>query len=280
MPELPEVETVCRGLAERLVGKRLTAVLQRRADLRFPFPTDFATRLHGRRVERIDRRAKYILAQLDDGMIWLTHLGMSGRLILQQGTPADPAVHDHLVLEVEDGWTVTYNDVRRFGFMDLFAGFESDAHPALAALGPEPLGNRFNADVLRAGLSGRRTSIKAALLDQHVVAGLGNIYVCEALFRSGLAPTRAACELTEAEADRLVTVIRDVLTEAIAAGGSSLRDYVQTTGELGYFQHSFKVYGREGEACPGCDCDPAVTGGVQRLVQSGRSTFHCPRRQR
>lgn len=281
MPELPEVETVRRGLAMRLEGRVLKAVRQYRPDLRFPFPKDFAARLTGRRVAALDRRAKYLLIRLDDGQVWLTHLGMSGTMIVREGPPADPrAPHDHLVVETEDGWTVTYNDVRRFGFMDLIPEEELEAHPMLASLGPEPLGNSFNAEALSAALEGKITPIKSALLDQTVVAGLGNIYVCEALFRSGISPKRLAHTVAGKRAERLAPVIRDVLAEAIEAGGSTLRDFKASDGELGYFQHSFKVYGREGMACEGCDCDLSRTGGIQRIVQSGRSTFYCPRKQR
>lgn len=281
MPELPEVETVRRGLAMRLEGRVLARVHQYRPDLRFPLPPDFAARLTGRRVVSLDRRAKYILAHLDDGMVWMTHLGMSGSMVLREAPlPAARAPHDHLVFETDDGWTVTYNDVRRFGFMDLFPESGVESHPMLSCLGPEPLGNGFNAAVLTEALKGKQTPIKAALLDQRVVAGLGNIYVCEALFRAGISPTRLADTVAGKRAERLVPVIREVLAEAIAAGGSSLRDYVQSDGELGYFQHSFKVYGREGQPCEGCDCDLSRTGGIQRIVQSGRSTFYCPRKQK
>lgn len=278
MPELPEVETVRAGLAPRLEGRVLVRVDQHRPDLRFPFPPDFAARLKGRRVVTLGRRAKYILARLDDGNIWMVHLGMTGTMVVRHGPPGPPAAHDHLVIGTDEGWTVTYNDARRFGYMDLFPEDAIDRHPALAALGPEPLGNGFNAATLAAKLAGRNTPIKAALLDQTVVAGLGNIYVCEALFRAGISPRRSAHTVTGARAERLVAAIRAVLAEAIAAGGSTLRDFVQSSGELGYFQHSFKVYGREGEPCPGCDCGRA--GGIARIVQSGRSTFFCAHRQR
>ncbi|WP_114395452.1 bifunctional DNA-formamidopyrimidine glycosylase/DNA-(apurinic or apyrimidinic site) lyase [Oleisolibacter albus] len=280
MPELPEVETVRRGLAMKLEGRVLKRVRQYRPDLRFPLPADFATRMTGRRVLSLDRRAKYILARLDDGMVWMTHLGMSGSMVVKPGPAGTPAPHDHLVFETDDGWVVTYNDVRRFGFMDLIDEDRLDSHPLLASLGPEPLGNGFNATQLSDRLAGKVTPIKAALLDQTVVAGLGNIYVCESLFRAGIDPTRPAQTVAGADAERLVPVIRQVLTEAIAAGGSTLRDFVQSDGELGYFQHSFTVYGREGQPCPGCTCDMEKTGGIARIVQSGRSTFYCPRRQR
>lgn len=280
MPELPEVETVCRGLALKMEGRRLARVTQRRADLRFPLPKRFAERLTGRAVERIRRRAKYILIHLDGGLVLLAHLGMSGSMVVREGPAGPPGPHDHIIFELDDGHVITFNDARRFGSMDLVEEAHLPRHKLLAELGPEPLGNEFNEAVLSERLAGRSTPIKAALLDQTVVAGLGNIYVCEALFRSGISPRRLAASVAGARSAKLVPAIRDVLTEAIAAGGSTLRDYVQSNGELGYFQHTFRVYGREGEACAGCTCDVAKTGGVQRLVQSGRSTFHCPRKQR
>ncbi|TWB54488.1 bifunctional DNA-formamidopyrimidine glycosylase/DNA-(apurinic or apyrimidinic site) lyase [Nitrospirillum viridazoti] len=285
MPELPEVETVARGLALKMEGRTLVRVAQHRPNLRTPFPPGFVQRLTGRRVVGIGRRAKYVLVHLDpvsgsgDDTL-LIHLGMSGSMVVSRGPAGAPGAHDHVVMETDDGAVVTFNDPRRFGLMDLIADGQVDSHPLLAKLGPEPLGNEFDADTLSARLAGKMTPIKAALLDQRVVAGLGNIYVCEALFRSGISPERSAASVAGKDAQRLVPAIRDVLTEAIAAGGSSLRDYVQSDGELGYFQHSFAVYGREGEACPGCDCDVARTGGVRRLVQAGRSSFFCARRQR
>ena len=276
MPELPEVETVCRGLAIRLEGRRLVRVEQNRPDLRVPLPPDFPKRLEGRRIERIRRRAKYILMDLDGPDLLVVHLGMSGRMCLGEGEAGPPGRHDHVRFFADDGTFVAYNDHRRFGLMNLVPADNVDAHPLFAGLGPEPLGNGFSADVLSAALAGRRTPIKAALLDQGVVAGLGNIYVCEALFRAGISPRRVAASVAGARAERLVPAIREVLAEAIAAGGSSLRDYVQADGELGYFQKQWAVYGREGEKCPGCDCDDAV----RRIVQAGRSTFFCGRRQR
>ncbi len=288
MPELPEVETVVRGLRPYLEGRRLTRVELRRAGLRLPFPENFAQRLQGRRVTRIGRRAKYILMHLDDGQVLLCHLGMSGRMTVSaaagdgagDGAGAPPGKHDHVILTTDEGCEVRFNDARRFGLMDLVSEAGLATHPLLAGLGPEPLGNDFNGPELARRLAGKRSPIKAALLDQRVVAGLGNIYVCESLFFAGLSPRRKAYTVQGGRAERLVHAVRDVLGRAIAAGGSSLRDYVQASGELGYFQHSWAVYGREGARCPGCDCDPATTGGVRRIVQSNRSTFYCAVRQR
>lgn len=279
MPELPEVETVRLGLAPVMEGKRIEAAAVNAAGLRWPFPPGMAGRLTGARVERLRRRSKYILADLSTGETLLIHLGMSGRMLMSGhmlGTffhdhPA-PQKHDHVVLTMEGGARVTFNDARRFGAMDLVATAQADAHPLLASLGPEPLGNGFDADKLATRLAGRRTPIKSALLDQRNVAGLGNIYVCEVLFRAGLHPQRLAGDLGADEVSRLVPIIREVLAEAIASGGSSLRDFRQADGELGYFQHAFRVYGREGENCtaPGC------AGRVHRIAQAGRSSFFCP----
>jgi formamidopyrimidine-DNA glycosylase len=280
MPELPEVETVIRGLRPRLEGHLLARVEQRRADLRFPLPANFAGRLQGRRVLRIARRAKYILAHLDDGQVLLCHLGMSGRMIVSNGEAAAPGPHDHIILTTDEGCEVRFNDTRRFGIMDLVGEDALATHRLLKDLGPEPLGNDFNGPELARRLAGKRCAIKAALMDQKVVAGLGNIYVCESLFFAGVSPRRLAYTVRGGRAERLVRAIRDVLTRAIEAGGSSLRDYVQASGELGYFQHHWAVYGRAGEACPDCVCDPAKTGGVRRIVQSNRATFYCPARQR
>lgn len=292
MPELPEVETVCRGLRPVLEGQVLAQVVQRRPDLRFPLPLGFARRLQGRRVARIARRAKYILMHIDPSAtrpedtrgvaeVLLVHLGMSGRMTLMPPGSNQPYLdHDHVVFVTGEGRQVRFNDARRFGFMDLFEASEMAAHPRLAGLGPEPLSDDFDGPALARALAGKATPIKAALLDQAVVAGLGNIYVSEALYAAGLSPKRLARTVQGARAARLAAAVKDVLTRAIAAGGSSLRDYVQASGELGYFQHAWAVYGKEGEACPACDCDPAGGGGIRRLVQSGRSTFYCPRRQR
>jgi formamidopyrimidine-DNA glycosylase len=269
-------------------GRVIAQADVRRPDLRWPLPEGMAARLTGQRVLRLRRRSKYILADLSSGETLIVHLGMSGRMLISvpDGVRAAPGIffhthpapekHDHVVLDMEDGTRITFNDARRFGAMDLVATEECDSHKMLAGLGPEPLGNAFSESYLVARLKDRATPIKSALLDQRTVAGLGNIYVCETLFRAGISPTRAAGRIAAARVAGLVPIIRKVLTEAIEAGGSSLRDYRQAGGELGYFQHAFRVYGREGGACttPGCD------GTVQRLVQSGRSSFYCARCQR
>jgi len=280
MPELPEVETVARGLRATLEGRAIVKVQQNRADLRIPFPTNLNKRLEGRRVTHIGRRAKYLLLTLDDGQILIVHLGMSGRFIIRHDPSLPLLPHDHLVLTADDGVVYVLNDPRRFGLVDMVAADKMDEHRLFAGLGPEPLGNAFNGASLAKAFAGKKTPVKAALLDQRVVAGLGNIYVCEALFRSGISPLRLAGTVKGAKAELLVRSIRQVLDLAIAAGGSSLKDFVHHDGELGYFQHSFTVYDREGKACPGCTCDVAKTGGIARIVQSGRSTFYCPRKQR
>lgn len=280
MPELPEVETVCRGLATVLEGRRLRRIIQRRPDLRFPLPAGFVGRLQGRRVDRVYRRAKYILMRLDDESVILGHLGMSGRMVVGAAPVTAFDLHDHVIFETDDGTAIRFNDARRFGFMHLVAAGELDRHPLLSGLGPEPLGNDFSGPVLAAALKGKKTSIKAALIDQRVVAGIGNIYASESLFHAGISPRRLARTVQGERAERLAAAIRHVLTDAIAAGGSSLRDFVQTNGELGYFQHRWAVYEREGRTCPGCDCGVYMVGGIRRIVQSGRSTFYCPRRQR
>jgi formamidopyrimidine-DNA glycosylase len=283
VPELPEVETVRRGLAPVMEGRLILEADVRRPDLRWPLPERMAERLLGQRVERLRRRSKYILADLSSGESLLIHLGMSGRMLVSGAMLGDfhfdhpaPAKHDHVVLDMEGGARITFNDARRFGAMDLVATEQAEAHWLLAGLGPEPLGNAFDEDYLVARLRGRNTPVKAALLDQRVVAGLGNIYVCEALFRSGISPRRKAGRIGEGRVRSLVPVIRQVLADAIEAGGSSLRDYRQADGELGYFQHTFRVYGREGEPCttPGC------SDMVERIVQSGRSSFYCASCQR
>lgn len=281
MPELPEVETVRRGLLPVLEGAVIARAEVNRPDLRWPLPAGMAARLTGARVTALRRRSKYILADLSTGETLLLHLGMSGRILVSGGHlgtfhhahPA-PEKHDHVVLHTGAGVRIAFNDARRFGAMDLMATQAEAAHPLLAGLGPEPLGNSFSEAYLAGRLAGKRTPVKAALLDQRIVAGLGNIYVSEALFRARISPRRLAGNLGPARIARLVPVIREVLGEAIAAGGSSLRDYRHTDGELGYFQHRFRVYDREGQPCPVCGT------AVSRIVQSGRSTFFCPSCQR
>ena len=282
MPELPEVETVRRGLLPALKGRRLTRVIARRPDLRFPLPDGFGQRLTGQRVEDIRRRAKFLLFDLappggtkNDGEVLIAHLGMSGSFRLGK-TAFAVEKHDHVLFEAEGGGHVHFNDPRRFGFMDITPAANLAAHPMLAKLGPEPLDGGFDGTVLAAALNGRKSPIKAALLDQKVVAGVGNIYACEALYRAGISPKRLAHTVQGARAGRLAAAIKVVLTAAIASGGSSLRDHIRPDGELGYFQHNFDVYGRTGEPCDGCDC----TDGIRQITQSGRSTFYCPRRQR
>ncbi len=280
MPELPEVETVRRGLAPVFEGAVIACVRLQRPDLRFPFPPDFSARLAGRRVLKLRRRAKYLIAELDDGASLVMHLGMSGSFRVDKeppiGEPYIPrgrnAAHDHVVFEFEGGARVTYNDPRRFGYMLLLRPGEMQNHPLFADLGVEPLGPQMTPDVLAKALQGRKTSLKAALLDQKNIAGLGNIYVCEALHRAKLSPMREAGSLNAAALARLAQAIKEVLTAAIEAGGSSLRDHRQTDGSLGYFQHNFRVYDREGEPCPRKGCK----GIVARATQGGRSTFFCP----
>ena len=283
MPELPEVETVRRGLAPAMEGQVIARAAVNRPDLRWPFPENMAARLTGARVTALRRRSKYILADLDTGETLIIHLGMSGRMLVS-GDPLGqfhhdhpaPAKHDHVVLDMENGARITFNDARRFGAMDLCATDALDTHWLIAKLGPEPLGNAFDEPHLIAALAGRNTPIKTALLDQRIVSGLGNIYVCEVLFRARISPKRKAGHLSQRRVASLVPIIRDVLSEAIAAGGSSLRDYRQADGELGYFQHVFRVYDREGEPCATPDC----TGTITRIVQGGRSSFYCPQCQR
>jgi formamidopyrimidine-DNA glycosylase len=279
MPELPEVETVMRGLQKRLEGHRIERAFVNRPDMRWPFPKGLVARLTGATVLGFRRRAKYILMRINDGDSVLIHLGMSGRIVLTPGTPNAKAAHEHLVLEMDDRWRVGFVDPRRFGSVDLVPTAAEDAHRLLAGMGPEPLADAFSPALLSEALRGKRTPIKAALLDQRIVAGLGNIYVCEALFRARISPMRLAYTVPGLRAARLVPAIKATLTEAVAAGGSSLRDYVQHDGELGYFQHAWKVYGREGELCEACPGRPGCTG-IRRIVQSGRSTFYCGRLQR
>jgi formamidopyrimidine-DNA glycosylase len=306
LPELPEVETVRRGLQPAMEGATILSAEARRKDLRFPFQADFVSRLQGQFVTGLGRRAKYLLADLGSGDVLLMHLGMSGSFRVlprndeQGGLQEQPGrfhhpkgkdeSHDHVVFHMSSGADIVFNDPRRFGYMKIIARSALADDPLMKGLGPEPLGNEFDAEMLARACANKKTSLKAALLDQRVVAGLGNIYVCEALFRAHLSPRRLAATLaTKAgqrkgvaggeptdHARRLVDAIHAVLNEAIKAGGSSLRDHRQTSGELGYFQHSFQVYDREGEPCRSEGCD----GIVKRFVQNGRSTFWCPKCQR
>jgi formamidopyrimidine-DNA glycosylase len=286
MPELPEVETVRRGLEPALRGARLSHVRQNRPDLRFPFPPDFVARLTGQRVEAVNRRAKYLLMPLSSGETWVTHLGMTGRFTLdgaQLGEFEEAAPiagkHEHLSLCAEGSGAVTrvgFADARRFGFMGLIPTGDVEAHPWVAGLGPEPLGNGFSAEHLLGRLKGRTQTIKVSLLDQRLVAGLGNIYVCEALWRAEISPTLRAGEVSRPRLERLAMAVREVLLEAIEAGGSTLRDFANADGGQGYFQHRFDVYGREGEPCRRSAAHPVI----RRIVQGGRSTFFCPVCQR
>jgi formamidopyrimidine-DNA glycosylase len=278
MPELPEVETVMRGLQACLQGHVIRHAGVHRADLRWKLPRGLAARLTGARVIGFRRRGKYMLMRLEGGTSVLIHLGMSGRMVIGRG-PADAAPHEHMTLETDDGWRIAFIDPRRFGSIDLVPTADEDSHPSLVGLGPEPLDASFTAKLLTEELAGKKTSIKAALSDQRVVAGLGNIYVCEALFRASISPRRMARTVSSERAARLVQAIKKTLQEAIAAGGSSLRDYVQPDGELGYFQHAWKVYDHEGAPCERCPGAPACRG-IRRIVQGGRSTFYCPRTQR
>jgi formamidopyrimidine-DNA glycosylase len=288
LPELPEVETVRRGLQPVMEGRRILSVQLNRKDLRFPFPERFASRLADRTITAMGRRAKYLMADMDDGNVLVMHLGMTGRFIIEHADQLQVpgeftrtinrlAAHDHVIFAMEGGARVTYNDVRRFGFMQLIPRAEITSHPLTRDIGIEPLGNALSPQVLATLFKGKAAPLKAALLDQRLIAGLGNIYVCEALHRSGLSPKRAAGSIVRknglptAQAERLTAEIRLVLEEAIAAGGSTLRDFAHADGSLGYFQHRFKVYGREGEPCPNASC----AGVVERMVQSGRSTFFC-----
>jgi formamidopyrimidine-DNA glycosylase len=291
MPELPEVETVRRGLAPAMEGVRINEVDVRHRGLRWPIVRDFEKRLQGKTVEGLGRRAKYLLADLSSGDVLIMHLGMSGSFRVGKDAKATkPGVyyherskstaHDHVVFHLSNGATVTFNDPRRFGSMKLVARAKLEHEPLLRSLGPEPLGNEFDAAMLAAACAGKKTSLKAALSDQRVVAGLGNIYVCEALFRARLSPKRIASTIADRNgkpnrrAQALVEAIKAVLNDAIKAGGSSLRDHRRADGSLGDFQHSFLVYDREGEPCPNCK------GKVKRIVQSGRSNFYCPRCQK
>jgi formamidopyrimidine-DNA glycosylase len=288
MPELPEVETLRRGLEPVMDGARFAKVEARRPDLRWPLPTGFAALLEGQTVKGLGRRGKYLLLDLSSGDVLMMHLGMSGSFhVFHGGAEKNTAryhherlkhvAHDHVVFHMSNGAIVTFNDPRRFGFMKLTPREKLDTHPLMQAMGPEPLGNAFDAAMLARACAGKKTSLKAALSDQKVVAGLGNIYVCEALHRAHLSPKRMASTLAtrgkpNQRAEKLVEAIKAVLMDAIAAGGSSLRDHRQTSGELGNFQHKFRVYDRAGKPCPTRGCN----GRVKRVVQNGRSTFYCP----
>ena len=289
MPELPEVETVMRGLELVMVGQKIIYADIRRPDLRWPFPENMSLRLTGVKILRLHRRSKYILCDLDSGETLLIHLGMSGRMTIShagnelddllgnfQYKPSTPAKHDHVILDMIDGTRIIFNDTRRFGAMDLIETNNLFNHKLIKLLGPEPLGNEFNSPYLHSKLKGKTAPIKSALLDQRIVSGLGNIYVCESLWRAGINPKRLSGRVSRKKIDVLVPIIRNVLTEAISAGGSSLKDHRQANGDLGYFQHSFAVYGREGKKCSSANCSELV----KRIVQSGRSSFYCAKCQK
>lgn len=290
MPELPEVETVRRGLEPHLAGRRINHVDQRRPNLRFPFPDEFPQRLMGHEITSLTRRAKYIFIHLSSGESWMVHLGMTGRFTINaaetvnatsgqtghnSGWPlAEP--HDHVIITLDDGGVVVYNDVRRFGYMDLMPTDQINLHSAIKNLGPEPLTDEFSVKDLTKKLENKKSAIKMAMLDQSVVAGLGNIYICEALWRCGISPKLAGNMLGKKKLSLLVGVVKEVLEDAIEAGGSSLKDFRKADGELGYFQHQWDAYGKEGEACKKNGC----SGQIERIVQSGRSTFYCPVHQK
>jgi formamidopyrimidine-DNA glycosylase len=285
MPELPEVETVRRGLAPAMEGKRIVSAELRRPDLRFPFPSRFVERVTGARVEKMGRRAKYLVADLSTGEALIMHLGMTGRFTVSKGKrtkapgvfhheAGDDPKHDHMVFDMGGGVRVTFNDARRFGFVELWPSVELESYPGFEGMGPEPISNEFSGAFLKEAFAGKKAPVKAALLDQRVVAGLGNIYVCEALFRAGISPKREAGSIRGDRLETLAREVRQVIEEAIKAGGSSISDFASASGELGYFQHTFRVYDREGEPCSKCGRE------IKRLVQSGRSTFWCSFDQR
>lgn len=278
MPELPEVETVRRGLEAAMSGpgRAIRQLVLNRKDLRYPFTAGMAEAVQGQSIKAFGRRGKYMILDVSGNNALVWHLGMSGRVrVYKENEAYSPELHDHAVFHLENGATISFNDPRRFGFLVLYAGNTWQNQEPFASMGPEPLGNEFNAPILAERLRGRKTPIKSALLDQKVVAGLGNIYVCEALYQAGINPLREAGDIAPAKIEALAAAIRDVLTRALESGGSSLRDYRQTDGSLGYFQHGFSVYDREGVSCPACT--KACT--IKRIVQSGRSTFYCPTRQ-
>lgn len=281
MPELPEVETVMRGMAPALQDGAIESLILFRPDLRFAIPKNLPSQLKGQRIETLQRRGKYIVGFTKGGDGFVLHLGMSGRIkIVRPGQNYEREKHDHFELKMKSGARILYSDPRRFGFLDSIKtqGWEGNRH--FKDMGPEPLGNAFNGPVLAACLKGRKTPIKLALLDQKTVAGVGNIYACEALYQARISPLKEAGKLKAAQCEALAQAIKDVLKKAIKAGGSSLKDYRHPDDGLGYFQHQFSVYDREGLACPDCDCDRIKTGGVQRIVQSGRSTFYCKSKQK
>ena len=282
MPELPEVETVRRGLAPVMEGAVFACVQVRRADLRKPFPQNFARRLEGAGIVRAGRRSKYLLIDTDRGETLIWHLGMSGQVRIY--APGDvvppPGKHDHVQFDLDTGAVIVFTDPRRFGLMDLAQTDALADHALIASIGPEPLGNAFSGPILAAALKNKKVAIKQAIMDAKVVCGVGNIYASESLFRAGISPKRSAGTVQGGRAEKLVRAVKDVLNAAIAAGGSTLKDHRTTDGGLGYFQHNFAVYDREGERCPGCDCEVSETGGIRRLEQGGRSTYYCPRRQR
>lgn len=271
MPELPEVETIKRGLKKSLKGKVIEKVTLRRKNLRIPFPPDFTAKLIGKKIVSIKRRAKYLLIETDkEDCLIIIHLGMSGRLLLKDSYPDKPEKHDHVIIKFTDGNTLIYNDTRRFGLMTLAEKKNIKSHPLFSELGIEPLPEKFNGKILHELIKKKNVPIKNALMDSHLIVGVGNIYACESLFRSHISPLRKAKSITSKQSDLLTKNIKQVLKEAIASGGSSLRDYVHASGEMGYFQHKFSVYGREGKNCPACQ------GKIKRIKQQGRSTFYCP----
>lgn len=278
MPELPEVETICRGIEPALKGQTIARVDTHRIGLRKPFPKNLKKTLENAKVMQVSRRAKYILLGLDTGVVLVIHLGMSGRILLA-GKDHVLQKHDHFIVHLKNGKQMVLNDARRFGIVDLVAGADMESHPLFAHLGPEPLSNHFSGPVLAAALAGRKAAIKIAIMDQRIVVGVGNIYASEALFLAGINPKTPAGRIHGVRAEKLAAAIKQVLKKAIQAGGSTLRDHRQANGEMGYFQHQFAVYDREGEACPGCNCDIGKTKGIKRIVQGGRSSFYCPRKQ-
>jgi len=274
MPELPEVETVRRGLEKSIKGKTFKKVILRRPNLRIPFPPDFSKSLEGKTITNITRRSKYLLMENDGNTVIIAHLGMSGKILTSNNIPANPQKHDHVIMHFTDGSSLTYNDSRRFGLMTLTHKEGLMEHPLLSHLGPEPLTEDFDADYLYNALKSRNTNIKTAIMDAKIVVGVGNIYACESLFRSGISPKKNSSNISKKKIDLLVMKIKEILLEAIESGGSTLRDYVQSDGELGYFQHSHFVYGKENQPCLKCG------NTIKRIKQQGRSTFYCPSCQR